>query len=104
MRSVLVRWLMVVTLAALLCGHVTEFFDNWDHTLTTGGDTDYSIVFLAGCAGFVLVVANCATSLLGSSPTSESWPVLQLFSAFRAVLSDPSDSGLSPPPILAIRI
>ena len=104
MRRVLLRSVVVLAVVIMLCGHVTELFDYWDHTLTTGRDTDYSIVFIAACAGFVLVVANYVTSLRSRSRASESSPIMQLFSVFRTTLPHTSATGLSPPPILAIRI
>jgi hypothetical protein len=104
MRRELLRWVVVLAVAAMLCGHVTELFDRWDHTLTTGKDADYSIVFIAACAGFVFLVANYVTSLRGRSRANASSPVVQLFSVFRTILSDTSDTGLSFPPILALRI
>jgi hypothetical protein len=103
MRRVLLRWVIVLGVAVMLCGHVTELFDRWDHTLTTGTDADYSIVFVAACAGSVFLVANYVTSLRGRSRASDNSPTLQLFSVFGAILYT-SDTGLPPPPILAIRI
>ena len=29
-----------------------ELFDQWDHTLQTGNDTEYTLVVLALCVGF----------------------------------------------------
>jgi hypothetical protein len=104
MRRVLLRWVVVFAIAVMLCGHVTELFDCWDQTLTTGRDADYSIVFLAACAGVVFLVANYLTSLLGCSRANESSPVLQVFSAFRTIVSDTCDPGLSPPPNLPLRV
>lgn len=101
MRRVLLRWVIVLAVAVMLCGHVTELFDRWDHTLTTGTDADYSIVFVAACAGSVFMVANYVSSLLGRCHANESWPILQFLSAFRAIVSDTHDSGLSPPPNLS---
>lgn len=41
---------MVVLAICLLC-HVAEVFDQWDHTLQTGDDTEYTFVVIALCAG-----------------------------------------------------
>jgi len=41
---------MIVLLTCLVCPLV-EMFDNWDHTLQTGNDTEYALVVLALCVG-----------------------------------------------------
>src|SRR5438477_9781175 len=40
----------VVLLTCLICPLV-EMFDNWDHTIQTGNDTEYGLVVLALCVG-----------------------------------------------------
>ena len=40
----------VVLLTCLICPLV-EMFDNWDHTIQTGNDTEYALVVLALCVG-----------------------------------------------------
>jgi hypothetical protein len=38
-------------LAICLVCQVAEIFDQWDHTLQTGSDTEYTFVVLALCVG-----------------------------------------------------
>lgn len=38
-------------LAICLVGQIAEIGDQWDHTLQTGNDTEYTFVVLALCAG-----------------------------------------------------
>src|SRR6267378_805937 len=40
----------IVVFTCLMCPLV-EMFDNWDHTLQTGNDTEYALVALALCVG-----------------------------------------------------
>jgi hypothetical protein len=40
----------LVLLTCLICPLV-ETFDNWDHTIQTGNDTEYALVILALCVG-----------------------------------------------------
>jgi len=40
-----------MVLAICLGGQVAEIFDQWDHTLQTGNDTEYAFVVLALCVG-----------------------------------------------------
>src|SRR5258708_12459071 len=41
---------MLALLTCLVCPLV-ETFDNWDHTIQTGNDTEYALVLLALCVG-----------------------------------------------------
>src|SRR5438552_3818825 len=54
-RRILLRPAVLITLAAMLGGHMTELFDHWENTLQTGSDVDYTVVILAACAGVVFV-------------------------------------------------
>lgn len=40
-----------LVLAVCLVCHVSEIFDQWDHTLQTGDDTEYTLVVIALCVG-----------------------------------------------------
>lgn len=44
---------ITATLVLAICFvcHVSEMFDQWDHTLQTGDDTEYTFVILALCVG-----------------------------------------------------
>lgn len=41
---------VVVLLVCLVCP-LAEMFDQWDHTLQTGNDSEYTLVILALCVG-----------------------------------------------------
>jgi hypothetical protein len=51
MKSRLSFTVALVVLTICLVCHVAEIFDQWDHTLQTGDDTEYTLVVLALCAG-----------------------------------------------------
>jgi hypothetical protein len=57
---------IAVTLALLTCliCPIFETFDNWDHTMQTGNDTEYTLVVLALCVGvaysFARFIFKCA--------------------------------------------
>ena len=57
-RRILLHWAVLIILAAMLGGHMTELFDHWENTLQTGSDVDYTVVILAACAGVVFVAAK----------------------------------------------
>src|SRR6266436_3113705 len=60
---------ITVTLALLTCliCPLVEMFDNWDHTIQTGNDTEYSLVVLALCLGVAYSFARLVfkSALLG---------------------------------------
>src|SRR5215475_4436364 len=103
MRRTLLRWSVLVALGLILCGHLTELFDRWDHTLTTGNDVDYSIVLLAASAGLAVLVAKHLISLLGRSTEDQS-PIDASSAVFAVSFCSSFDCGLSPPPLLPLRI
>ncbi len=104
MRGVLLRVAVLVILAAVLGGHVTELFDRWDQTLQTGREIDFTVVSIAACAGFALVAAKGAVRLLKRPSGSGDWIVERPAPAFRAFIPDTSVAAFSPPPLLPLRI
>src|SRR5690349_10624520 len=84
-RRSLLRWAVLITLTAMLGGHVTEMFDRWENTLQTGRDTDFNIVIVAACAGIVFVVARSLVVLFRQSLKHEDSPVQQSFSLFQTI-------------------
>lgn len=104
MMGKILRCLALVTLAAMLAGHVSELFDHWDHTLRTGKDADYAVVMVAGCAGFVFAVAKRLLARARVLQPVERLPLSMgcLFSP--AIFAEISPSGPSPPLFSALRI
>jgi hypothetical protein len=51
MRSRATRIAATLALLACLVCPLVETFDNWDHTIQTGNDTEYALVALALCVG-----------------------------------------------------
>jgi hypothetical protein len=103
-RRILLRWAVLITLAAMLGGHMTELFDRWENTLQTGSDVDYTVVILAACAGVVFVVAKSLLVLFRRLPEQKDSPVRQSFSLFQTIFPEISATGPSPPPLLPLRI
>ena len=48
---------MIALVICFVCP-VVEMFDDWDHTLQTGNDAEYTLVFLALCVGMVCALAR----------------------------------------------
>ena len=53
---------MIVLLTCVVCP-VLETFDDWDHTIQTGQDTEYTLVLLALCVGAVYALARLIVRL-----------------------------------------
>ena len=51
MRSRASRISLALALFICVVCPIVEMFDNWDHTIQTGNDTEYTLVVLALCVG-----------------------------------------------------
>ena len=95
----------VVLLTCLICPLV-EMFDNWDHTIQTGNDTEYGLVVLALCVGVAYSFARFIfkSALLGFVAKSlfASCAQKSFFSAPSSFTSLLFDATSSPP--LPLRI
>jgi hypothetical protein len=98
---------LIALCALLIClsGQVAEVFDQWDHTVQTGSDTEYTFVVVALCVGV-------SYSLRWFSPEISAPGVAASASAFFAVdsfLNRATHRALSTlttasPPSIALRI
>ena len=94
-----------LVLAVCFVCHVAEIFDQWDHTLQTGDDTEYTFVLLALCVGvaYSLKWFTPRITLPDSHTEANSYPrVRPLFSAptkWFSVVPIPAS-----PPAAALRI
>jgi len=52
-----------IVLAICFVCPLVEMFDQWDHTLQTGNDTEYILVLVALCVGAAFVSARLIVSL-----------------------------------------
>ena len=106
MRSRISFFVALLLLATCLLCQIAEIFDQWDHTLQTGDDTEYTFVVLALCAGaayalrwFVPAVAASVAERLDIS-----FPRFRpMFSAF-ARPAPVVPISASPPFVVALRI
>jgi hypothetical protein len=57
----------IITLVLLICVvcPVLEMFDQWDHTVQTGNDTEYSFVILGLCVGASFAFARAVLGMVG---------------------------------------
>jgi hypothetical protein len=62
MRGWLLQLAAALILVVCLGSCVSEIFDQWDHTMQTGHDTESILVMLASLSGAVLVMARAVAS------------------------------------------
>jgi hypothetical protein len=53
----------VIALAICLVCPLVDLFDQWDHALQTGNDSEYPLVILALCVGLVLALGRLIPAL-----------------------------------------
>ena|SRR5579863_3487132 len=60
----------VFALAICLVCPLVDLFDQWDHALQTGSDSEYPLVILALCVGLVLALGRLIPALSMNSAAS----------------------------------
>ena len=65
-----------VVLAVCLVSQLAELFDQWDHTLQTGNDTEYLFVLLALCVGVAYALRWVRASFHWMASLREAIPCL----------------------------
>jgi hypothetical protein len=106
MRSRALRIIATVILVTCLVCPLVEMFDNWDHTMQTGNDTEYVLVVLALCVGVAYSFARLIfkSALFGFVPKSvfpscAQNPLLSTPCSFTLLVFDATS-----PPLLPLRI
>lgn len=105
MRSRATFILATAVLAICFVCQVAEIFDQWDHTLQTGDDTEYTFVIVALCVGVVCSLDWFLPKIAArdSQADSRSFPRIQ--SCFAATVNEPSAFLLQgSPPAAQLRI
>lgn len=68
----------VAALAICVVCPLIDTFDQWDHALQTGHDTEYPLVILALCVGIALVLRRLVLTLSPNIPSSSLGYVLRM--------------------------
>jgi hypothetical protein len=63
MRTRMSRAAVIIVLLTCVVCPVLETFDDWEHTLQTGHDSEYTLVLLALCVGAVYALARLIVRL-----------------------------------------
>jgi hypothetical protein len=98
---------LIATIALAICFvcQVAEMFDQWDHTLQTGNDTEYTFVVLALCVGVAFSLKWLIPRI--TLPDSQTEAIIHgrmhpLFSATTNWASDVSIPASPPPAALRV--
>lgn len=96
MRKTLLHSAVLLILAGMLGGQITELFDHWDKALSR--DVDYTVVIIAACLGLVFTVGKKLVSpskrlLAAAKPVGLTRPA---FPGFQCISPQPLATG---PPI-----
>ncbi len=75
MRTRVSYGVAVIALVICFVCPVVEMFDQWDHTLQTGNETEYTLVFLALCVGMVCALARLIVILSPNSSPAIVTPI-----------------------------
>jgi hypothetical protein len=105
MRNTLLHSAVLIILAGMLGGQITELFDHWDHTLQTGKDVDYTVVIIAASLGVVFAVGKKLVSacIRLFSPVKLPEITPPAFPGFR-VSPEPLDTGPPLSSLLSLRV
>lgn len=105
MRSRASRITATLILAICLICHISEMFDQWDHTLQTGNDTEYTFVILALSVGIAFSLKWFIPSVAfpDSQTDAISYPRLRVSFSPLMQWCSPVAIPASPPPA-ALRI
>jgi len=94
-----------IALAICLVCPLVEMFDQWDHTLQTGNDTEYLLVLLALCVGAVFVLGQFILALdPGFSRSSISFVLQSAFNSSPFLNRSAALTLASASPPLSLRI
>ena len=98
---------LIALCALLIClsGQVAEMFDQWDHTVQTGSDTEYTFVVVALCVGVSYSLRWFAPEISAPGVVASAIvnPALDLF-AGRVIRQAASAPVMESPPPIALRI
>jgi hypothetical protein len=96
------RLVIVAILAICIGGPIVETFDQWDHTLQDGNDTEANVVIAALCVGLALAAGTIAVAarIRARSSSSRGRVVASRPIAFRVTsFTAPIPTGSPPTPL-----
>ena len=100
------RALMTLVLAICFVCPIVEMFDQWDHTIQTGNDTEYALVAVALCVGAAYAFARAIFVIVGrSSFSKDDYVTNKLISISDGLFPPIAQAAISAsPPLTTLRI
>ena len=100
------RGLITLALAICFVCPLVEMFDQWDHTMQTGNDTEYALVVLALCVGAAYTFARAIFIIIGTLFSKGAYAPKKLVLTFSgALLTSIVRAAISAsPPLTTLRI
>jgi hypothetical protein len=94
-----------IALTICLVCPLVDLFDQWDHALQTGNDSEYPLVILALCVGIAFALGQLIVTLSQNLLTSSIRYALQSILTSLALLIRPTALAMpSLSPLLSLRI
>jgi len=94
-----------IALAICLVCPLVDMFDQWDHALQTGHDTEYPLIIVALCVGIALVLGRLIITLSPNILISITRHAIQISLNSPLLLAVPTALAPSPEsPPLSLRI
>jgi hypothetical protein len=95
------RFAVAAILAICIGGPIVEMFDQWDHTLQDGNDTEANVVVAALCVGVAVAIGTAVViarirALASSSRRYALAPHVSLFTAVSLAAPIPASSPPTP--------
>lgn len=96
-----------IALAICVVCPIVDLFDQWDHALLTGNDSEYPLVVLALCVGLAFALARIAIRISSHVPASGRTSAIAMAASLFSSLMEPAAVVFAPgssPPALPLRI
>ncbi len=94
-----------IALAICLLCPLVDLFDQWDHVLQTGNDTEYPLVILALCVGAAFALGRLIVTLSPDLPASSVRYAFQsALNSLPFFIGPPALALVSASPPLSLRI
>jgi hypothetical protein len=105
MGSRFLRGVMTLVLAICFVCPIVEMFDQWDHTMQTGNDTEYALVTVALCVGASYAFARAIFVLVGRLFSKNDYVTNKLILISGGLFSPIKQAAISAsPPLTTLRI
>ena len=96
----------VITLVLAICFvcPLVEMFDQWDHTIQTGNDTEYALVAVALCVGASYAFVRAIFIIIGTSFLQDAYATDKLILTCHGLIVPIQAAISASPPLTALRI